>query len=91
MRTKLRVAALLLAVIATAWWFFAGHPRGWWFKTKVPYMEKDPVTDQEVERFEDRFVPGIDCLAAGLLLSAGLAGISFIVGRKAEAKDATAA
>lgn len=77
MRTKLRIAALLLAVVVTAWWFFSGPNMGW-FKTQVDHIEKDPVTELEVRRYENRFVPGVDCLAAGLLLAAMLAGASFL-------------
>ena len=78
MRTKLRVAALLVAVVVTAWWFFSG-PNVGPYKTKVGYIEKDPVTELEVTRYEKRFVPGVECLVGGLLLAGILVGTSFFV------------
>ena len=83
MRTKLRVAALLVAVVVTAWWFFSGPNLGW-YKTKVERIEKDPVTELEVKRYEDRFVPGVDCLGGGLLLACALVGASFFVRKNAQ-------
>jgi hypothetical protein len=39
---------------------------------------RDPVTDQEVVSWEKRFLPGVDFLAGGLMVSAALAGASFL-------------
>lgn len=85
MRTKLRIAALLVALLVTTWWFFSGPNLGW-YKTKVKFTEKDPVTELSVDRYEDRFVPGVDCLGAGWLLSGVLLGSSFLFRREAEIK-----
>ncbi len=86
MRTKLRVAALLLAVIVTAWWFFSG-PNVGWYKTKVEHIEKDPVTELEVKRYEDRFVPGVDCLGGGLFVAGILVGTSFFVRKNSQPSE----
>jgi hypothetical protein len=75
MKTKLRVAGLLVAVMVTAFWFFGGANRGW-TKTSVPRVEKDPVTEIEVNIYEKRFVPGIDFLGAGLIFAGLIAASS---------------
>lgn len=71
MRTLLRVVALLVALAVLVFWLFGG-PNTKWTKTQVPIREKDPVTGIEVDRWEKRFVPGIDFLAAGI-------GTAFII------------
>lgn len=78
MKTKLRIAALLLALIILAVWFFGGPNLGW-TKTSVAHKVKDPVTELEVDVYEKRFVPGIDFLGAGLGAAGLLAFVSFFV------------
>ncbi|MDB6125638.1 MAG: hypothetical protein JWQ71_4631 [Pedosphaera sp.] len=51
-------------------------------KTSVAHIEKDPVTEIETPRYEKRFVPGVDFLAAGLGLAAVLAAGSFLFRKK---------
>jgi len=85
MRTKLRVAGLLVAVVVTAFWFFGGANRGW-TKTSVPHTKKDPVTEIEVNIYEKRFVPGVDFLGAGMVFAALLAGSSVFF-RRTPGKD----
>lgn len=80
MRTKLRVAALLLALAVLGFWLFGGPNLGW-TKTSEPQKHVDPVTELEVNVYESRFVPGIDFLGAGLALAALLAGSSFFFRR----------
>ncbi len=82
MRTVLRALALVIALGVMAWWFFAGANRGW-TKTSVAHKEKDPVTEIEVDRYEKKFVPGVDFLTAGLVVSAVLGGSSFLFRKKA--------
>ncbi len=72
----------MIALATVAFWIFGGMNRGW-TKTSVPHKEKDPVTEIEVDRFEDKFVPGVDFLAAGLAASALVAGSSFLFRKKA--------
>lgn len=83
MRTKLRVAALLLALIVLAAWFFGGPNLGW-TKTSVPHKVKDPVTELEVDVYEKRFVPGVDFLGAGLGVAAFMAAGSFFFRRQSK-------
>ena len=78
MRTKLRVAALIIALIIFAFWFFGGPNLGW-TKTSVARTEKDPVTEIEKIVYENRFVPGIDFLFGGLALAALLSASAFFV------------
>ena len=80
MRNLLRFVALAVALVTVALWFFGGPNRGW-TKTSVPVPEVDPVLGS-YERWEKRFVPGVDFLAAGLLGAAGLGGASFLFRKK---------
>jgi hypothetical protein len=78
MRTILRVAALLIALVTMAFWFFSG-PNLKWTRNWVSHKEKDPVTELEVDRYEKRFVPGVDFLGGGLAVAfvAGAASFFF--------------
>ena len=82
MRTLLRAVALVIAVGVLAFWFFTGMNRGW-TKTSVAHKETDPVTEIEVDRYEKKFVPGVDFLAGGLLVAALAGGSSFLFRKKA--------
>jgi hypothetical protein len=76
MRTFIRIAALLLALGVAVFWLFGG-PNPGWTKNRVAHKEKDPVTEIEVDRYEERFVPGVDFLGGGLAVAAVVAGTSF--------------
>ena len=76
MRTKLRVVALLVALGVIGFWLFRGADLGW-SKTSVPHKQVDPVTELEVNVYENRFVPGVDFLAGGILTSVVIAAVSF--------------
>ena len=72
------MTAALLAVICVAGWLALGANRGW-TKTTRTRMEKDPLADNMVYPVtEKHFSPGVEALGAGLLLSAALAGASFV-------------
>jgi hypothetical protein len=81
MRTKLRIAAFFLALVVTAYWFFGGPNLGWTMNS-VPHKEIEPVTGREWTRYEDRFVPGLDFLGAGLFVAALVGGSSFLIRKK---------
>ena len=77
MKKVIRLGALVLAGVVVAWWLVTGAHRGW-TKTSVPKTTLDPVTGIEAIEYEQRFVPGLDFLAAGLLGAGLLAGASLI-------------
>lgn len=72
---------MVLMVGAIAFWAAAGANRGW-TKTRVPLKVPDPVTGLEGVQWQDKFVPGVDFLAAALLGAGLLAGVSFLVPTK---------
>ena len=84
MRTVLRLLALLLLFGTAAWWIAAGKNPGW-TKNKVANEKKDEITEIVFTEYEDRFVPGVDILAAAGVGAAVLAGLSFLGRRKAAA------
>jgi hypothetical protein len=81
MRTGFRVAALLITVVVTAFWFFSGMNLKW-TKNSVTHWVKDPVTEIDGPVEEKRFVPGIDFLGGGLAVAVVVAGSSFLFRKK---------
>ena len=79
MRTVLRLGALALVVLSLALWFFGGPNLGW-TKTSVPIPKTDPITQQQYQEWEKRFVPGVDFLGAIFLVAGLLVGMSFLCG-----------
>lgn len=82
MRTKLLIAALLLALAVVGVWLHGGRNTGW-TKNSVPHKVKDPVTELEVEVYDKQFVPGVDFLGGGLTLAGILAAGSLLFRRRA--------
>jgi hypothetical protein len=76
-RTTLRVLALILLLSAIGYWLATGANRGW-TKTSVPKKVVDEVTGIEGQTYEKKFVPGVDFLAAVIVVSVVLAGVSFL-------------
>jgi len=70
LRTRLRVSALFVAVLTIALWFFGGFNFGT-TRLVVP-VEHPPQGGQAVVVEETRFLPGLDFLAIGFALTAGL-------------------
>ena len=81
MRTGTRLLALAVLVVCLALWFFGGMNRGW-TKTSVELMRIDEVTELSYSVREQRFLPGLDFLAAGGLAAALLWGSSFLFRKK---------
>jgi hypothetical protein len=77
MKRILRIIALILIVGALAVWAATGANRGW-TKNKVPIKTVDEVTGLEGIQWQDKFVPGVDLLAASTLGAGVLVGISFL-------------
>ena len=77
MKRILRIIALILIVGALAVWAATGGNRGW-TKNKVQIKTVDEVTGLEGIQWQDKFVPGVDLLAASTLSAGVLVGISFL-------------
>jgi len=75
------LTGVLCAVACVIVWVAFGANRGW-TKTTHTHLEKDPVTEIEYPIVEKRFSPGVEMLAAGLLVSAALASISLFIRSK---------
>ena len=78
MKKALRISALLVILVAAAFWMIAGADRGW-TKTTVPVKKLDEVTGIEGIEYQKRFVPGLDFLGAAALAAAVLVGCSIVV------------
>jgi hypothetical protein len=77
MKRILRSIAMILIVGALAVWAATGANRGW-TKNKVQIKTVDEVTGLEGIQWQDKFVPGVDLLAASTLGAGVLVGISFL-------------
>ncbi len=62
----LLIVAFLEAVLVTAYWTAAGANTGW-TKNRVEVILLDEVTGLDGRTWENRFVPGVELLAASLL------------------------
>lgn len=76
-RRAIQFVALIAVFGALAFWTATGASRGW-SKTSVPTKTVDEVTGIEAINYENRFVPGVDFLAAALLGAGILTGVSFL-------------
>lgn len=77
MRTALRIVAVVIVSGAFIWWFQAGKNTGW-TKDRVAVEKIDEITEITYTEYEERFVPGIDFLAAGLLGGLVIGGLTFV-------------
>lgn len=78
MKRSLQMLALVLAAATFAWWLAAGGQRGW-TKTSIPVKVVDEITGIEGVTYQQKFVPGVDFLGAGLLGAGALAAISLLI------------
>ena len=76
-RSILSVGALLTLLGSIGYWLAMGAHRGW-SQNRVPVSQTDEVTGVAFTTYENRFVPGIDVLGAGVALAAFLFALSFI-------------
>ncbi len=86
MRTSLRILAALVFCGTLGFWIALGANRGW-TKNQVPVKIVDDVTGIEGVRWEKRFVPGVEFLAAGVVVAGILAGGSFLFRAKNTGHD----
>jgi hypothetical protein len=82
-RLTLRIAGIVIILAVVAYWFAAGANRGW-TKNRVAVMKTDEITGIEYPEYEDRFVPGIEFLAAGCVFGALLTGATFFFRKKSK-------
>ena len=65
----LRALVALSAVAIVACWISLGAHMGW---SRIPVERTDAVTATTFADYEERFLPGVDFLVAGLLGSAAI-------------------
>lgn len=75
-RILLRGAGVLIALFVFCFWAAKGYHRGW-SQNSVPVNQIDPITEIEYTTYEDRFVPGVDYLGAGISLGALIFAATF--------------
>lgn len=68
---------MLLAIGTVVTWLVTGARLGW-TRTEREVRTLDEVTQIEAVSYEKAFMAGVDFLGAGLLMSAGLFGLSFL-------------
>jgi len=74
----LRALAALSAVAILACWISLGTHMGW-SQTRVPVQRTDAVTASTFTDYEERFLPGVDFLVAGLLGSAAIFALTLVM------------
>jgi hypothetical protein len=84
MRMGLRLAALGVAVVTLALWFFGG-PNFGWTKTRVAVPIKDEVTGLDGVQWENHFLPGVDFAGGGIAVAGALWAASFAFTKRASA------
>ncbi|NDG70192.1 MAG: hypothetical protein EBY32_02605 [Proteobacteria bacterium] len=76
-RTITRLLALFVLSTCLSWWWFSGADMGW-TKTYVTIPATDEITGIQYEVKQEKFVPGVDFVAAGIGLSFGIFAASFL-------------
>ncbi len=79
-RVLLRGFGVLAALFVFCFWAAKGYHQGW-TQNRVPVTQVDPITEIEFVTYEERFVPGLDYLAGGILFGALVFGATFIPAR----------
>lgn len=70
MKKILQFIALALFATTVGYWATKGAHTGW-SQNRVPVTKNDEITGITYTVYEDRFVPGVDALAAGVGLAGG--------------------
>jgi hypothetical protein len=78
MKAILKFAALLVALATMLVWTWTGRNRGF-TKTTGMVTSVDPVTEQEIIRWERRFQAGVDFLGGGLAAGLALFTLSVLI------------
>jgi hypothetical protein len=74
----LRALAAPSAVAIVACWISLGAHMGW-SQTRIPVEKTDTVTATAFTDYEERFLPGVDFLVAGLLGSAAIFALTLVI------------
>lgn len=77
LRTASRLLALFILTTCISWWWFGGANTGW-TKTYLTTSATDEVTGIAYQVKQEKFVPGVDLLAAGTGLSFAIFATSFL-------------
>jgi hypothetical protein len=85
LRRFARLLGLVVLLGTGGFWAAKGAHTGW-SQNRVPHRQVDEITGIEFVTYEDRFVPGVEVLAAGLGLAAGLFAVSFFFNRNQPAR-----
>jgi hypothetical protein len=80
-RTLTRLLALFLLSTCLSWWWFSGADLGW-TKTYVTIPATDEITGIQYEVKQEKFVPGVDFVTAGIGLSLAIFAASFLLSHK---------
>lgn len=79
-RILLRGAGVLLALFVVCFWAAKGYNPGW-TKNQVRVDKLDEITGIVYPTYEDRFVPGVDYLSAGIFAGLVLFSVTFLPAR----------
>lgn len=71
LRRLCRAFGVVLFLGTVGFWAAKGAHTGW-SQNRVPVPQTDEITGIEYVTYEDRFVPGVEFLAGGVGLAAGL-------------------
>ena len=77
MKKLVRILAVFLAIGVIAIWLATGANRGW-TKTSRVVKTLDEITGIEGITYENKFLPGVDFLGAGLFFATIVTGVSFL-------------
>jgi len=78
LRRPVRALALLVLLGVAGFWAAKGAHRGW-SQDRVPVPKTDEITGIPYTVYEDRYVPGVEVLAAGTALAAAIFGATFFL------------
>jgi hypothetical protein len=76
-RILLRGAGAFFVLYVICVWAAKGYNRGW-TQDQIPVKHIDQVTEIEYIKYEKRFVPGLDVLAAGVTTGLVLFSVTFL-------------
>jgi hypothetical protein len=82
LRHGLKVLAVVLIALTVGIWLSTGAHKGF-SKDRVEIEKIDPITQIEYVDYEERFIMGVEYLAAGTIAGLGIFTLSFFFARKA--------